>query len=82
MTTSLKCGQPRPVNRPQCNTPGCGKQIPTRFMLCGQHWFQVPAEIREAAWDAWADWRTGQIGLRELWAIQARALVTVERGAA
>lgn len=31
----------------ECPAPGCGRQVPFERFACTQHWFSLPAELRE-----------------------------------
>ena len=39
----------------KCPATGCTLSVAPGKLLCRSHWFMVPAPLREAVWDAWAD---------------------------
>jgi hypothetical protein len=56
----------------RCPVPGCDTQIDASRLMCRDHWYLVPKEIRDLVW---ATWRSGTANLsREhqdavLWAL-------------
>jgi hypothetical protein len=39
-----------------CTIPGCGRQIDPSRLMCREHWYTVPKELRDRVW---ATWRSG-----------------------
>lgn len=33
-----------------CPVDGCTRQHPRSFLMCRQHWYAVPKELRDAVW--------------------------------
>lgn len=40
-----------------CHWPGCSKQVPPAMWGCKDHWFMLPADLRQRIW---ATYRPGQ----------------------
>jgi hypothetical protein len=40
-----------------CHWPGCDKQVPPAMWGCRQHWFKLPATLRQRIW---ATYQPGQ----------------------
>lgn len=54
-----------------CKAPGCNRQVPKRYLMCREHWYQVPEPIRLEIWAAWAEVQTtGQITIRYAHAVR------------
>lgn len=45
------------ARRHHCHWPGCQKQVPPAKWGCPRHWFMLPADLRQAIWQAY---RPGQ----------------------
>jgi hypothetical protein len=41
----------------RCPVPGCHAQIDPSRLMCRNHWYLVPKQIRDRVW---ATWRSGQ----------------------
>lgn len=39
----------------ECAAPACSIRISSKFMMCRQHWFQVPKPIRDEVWRAFKE---------------------------
>lgn len=45
-----------------CKATGCNRQVPKRYLMCREHWYQVPEQLRNEVSRTWADVQTsGQI---------------------
>ncbi|MGN6796292.1 MAG: hypothetical protein ACTHJW_28220 [Streptosporangiaceae bacterium] len=40
----------------ECPIPGCNGQIDPSRLMCREHWYMVPKELRD---QVWATWRSG-----------------------
>jgi hypothetical protein len=38
-----------------CPGPGCKRQVPQHMLMCRNHWYQVPRDLRSDVWNAWQD---------------------------
>lgn len=47
----------RQTRRHSCHWPGCDKQVPPAMWGCREHWYRLPAELRQLIWEAY---RPGQ----------------------
>lgn len=44
-----------PAGTHQCPGPGCTILVPSRQLMCPQHWYRVPRALQRAVWTTWAD---------------------------
>ncbi len=54
-----------------CPAPRCKAKVPRHRLACRKHWFQLPADLRDAIWQAW---RAEELGLHALLIARARHL--------
>ena len=51
-------GEPK---RPHpCIWPGCSKHTRPAYLMCGSHWFLLPADQRSRIWDTYRPGQTAQ----------------------
>ncbi len=43
----------------KCDAPGCDRIIPRGKLMCGEHWFALPAPLRRAINENWRERRMG-----------------------
>jgi len=58
-----------------CPARGCRRNLPDHLLMCKPHWYQVPAHLRRAVWDAYQD--GAGVGNVELLNAQADAINAV-----
>ena len=45
----------RAQNTHQCRALGCTRQVQRRYLMCRDHWYEVPTELRNEITEAWAE---------------------------
>lgn len=43
---------PPQLKRP-CHVLICNEQVPLKFLMCRQHWFMIPRQLRDRIWAAY-----------------------------
>jgi hypothetical protein len=62
-----------------CQLPGCGAGIPRRHLMCPQHWFEVPVELRGEVELSLAAWLGGKDDVRPYLRARLKALIHVAK---
>jgi hypothetical protein len=62
-----------------CQIPGCAIEIPRRHLMCRQHWFEVPQELRGEVEFSLAAWLGGKKDVRSYLKAWLRAIIHVAR---
>lgn len=52
---SKRTALPQPARR--CAVSGCSEQIDPSRLMCRDHWYRVPRQLRDLVW---ATWRSGE----------------------
>lgn len=46
----------------ECAARGCHREVKATMLMCSEHWFQVPKEIRDRIWRQFARKQRGVAG--------------------
>ena len=57
-----------------CKARGCTRQVPKRYLMCRQHWYEVPPDVQAEVYAAWAEVQTSGT-ITERYARAARAAI-------
>jgi hypothetical protein len=61
----------------KCPAAGCPQAVSLSMLMCRPHWYMVPAPLRAAVWNAWADGLGA--GTPAHWAAITAAITAVNR---
>lgn len=60
------------ANRHKCRAAGCTIIVEKRYLMCRNHWYEVPPLIRDEVMEAWAEVQaSGAITIRYARAVRA-----------
>jgi hypothetical protein len=62
-----------------CQITGCAVRIPRKYLMCRQHWFELPNSLRAQVESSLANWLAGREGVRPYLIARLRALIHVNR---
>jgi len=59
----------------ECAISDCNKTVPRTMLMCKQHWYMVPKELRDQVWHTY---RTAGVLSDEYWEAREAAIHSVE----
>jgi hypothetical protein len=62
-----------------CQFPGCAREVPSKHLMCREHWFEVPAEIRNQVEESMAAWLGHKDDVRPYLVARLRAIIHVAK---
>lgn len=62
-----------------CQVPGCAVGIPRRHLMCPQHWFEVPAELRAEVERSLFAWLARKNDVRPYFRARLQAIIHVAK---
>jgi hypothetical protein len=74
---SVEQGAEAAAPRHFCQIQGCPVIIPRRHLMCREHWFQLPADMRDAVDNSLAAWLAGQASVWPYSIARLKALIYV-----
>ncbi|MGO8759330.1 MAG: hypothetical protein ACLQG3_14520 [Terracidiphilus sp.] len=66
-----------PADRTICQIAGCAVQIQRKHLMCAQHWFEVPEELRAELESSLRAWLAGHALIHRYTICRLRALIHV-----
>lgn len=69
--------QPKAVH--VCQVPGCALAIARRYLMCADHWFEVPMELRTEVFKSLAGWVNGDDPVRPYLIARVKAILAVAK---
>ena len=60
-----------------CQITGCTREVPPRHLMCREHWFEVPVELRNQVEESLAAWLGRKQDVRPYLIARLRALIHV-----
>ena len=62
-----------------CSAVGCTREVPGTYLMCLQHWSEVPAELRDQVAMTLAAWLSGTDDVRPYLTARLEALIHVAK---
>jgi hypothetical protein len=62
-----------------CQVPGCSFAVPQKHLMCPEHWFELPVNMRIQVTASWLLWYGGDATVRPYMAARLAAVVYVAK---